>query len=155
MRRRLFIKGLRGTCLIFLVIGPATLTGCGPGKGALSGKVSYQGKPLPGGFITIVPEKGTAAQTVQGKIETDGTYSVSNIIAGPVKIGVQGLETPKYAEAMIPPSEMATRGKDTLKASPKATQPAVKLPVDYGNPEKSGLRYTVTGGSQVYDIDLK
>jgi len=48
-------------------------------KGDVTGKVSFQGKPLTEGTVAFVPEKGNA---VSGKIGADGTYKVANVPAG-------------------------------------------------------------------------
>ncbi len=137
--------------LIFTLL----VVGCGRSKGTLSGKVTYRGAPLPGGSITIVPEKGNAAQTVSGKIESNGTYSVSNVPVGAVKVSIRVSEPTPFAEARIPPSEMAAKGNEAVKPRANPAQPTVRLPLEYSDPEKSGLRYTINGGSQTQDIDLK
>jgi hypothetical protein len=56
-------------CLFFLA-------GCGSSVNSVAGKVSYQGQPVTGGSITLVPEAGggkPAAANVQG----DGTFAMA------------------------------------------------------------------------------
>jgi hypothetical protein len=147
-------RRVRGASVILFLLLFMPLVGCGHAKGKLSGKVTYRGTALPGGSITIVPENGTASQTVSAKIESDGSYSAANVPAGAVKVGIRTLEPAPFAEARVPPSEVG-QGKDGLKGRGTVAQPTVKLPPEYSDPDKSGLRYTITGGSQVQDIDLK
>jgi len=58
----------------FVVLG---CTGCGTGKPAVapvSGKVTYQGKPLKFGQVFFHPEAGTQGR---GKIQSDGTFTLT------------------------------------------------------------------------------
>jgi hypothetical protein len=52
--------------------------------GTITGMVTFQGKPLTGGFVTFVTEKGKA----DAKINADGTYRVRGVPVGPAKIVV-------------------------------------------------------------------
>jgi hypothetical protein len=131
-------------CLLMAAIG------CGSAEGTISGTVSYQGKPLPGGSLTFVPEKGNGV--FRGNIEKDGKYRINKIAAGPMKIAVQAAQAPRHPGAQVPPSEMSKGG---AKAPAVAPGDYVKIPAAYGDPEKSGLRCTVTGGSQTHDIKLE
>jgi hypothetical protein len=52
------------------------LAGCGSSVNSVTGKVSYQGQPVTGGSVTLVPETGggkPAAANVQG----DGTFAMT------------------------------------------------------------------------------
>jgi hypothetical protein len=131
-----------------------SILGCGHPKGTVSGIVTYKDKPLPGGFITFVPEQGSGSYS--GKIQQDGSYRVADIPAGPVKIGVQAPQAPKHAESMISPVDIAKGAKPGAKgAAPASGTTYVNIPPSYSDPEKSGLRLTVTGGSQEHNIPLK
>lgn len=124
-------------------------TGCGgQGKGTVSGKVAYQGKPLPSGFVTFVPEKGTP---VHADIQSDGSYRIENVPIGPVKIGVQ----PKSAQNTLQSFPMPRNPKDYGKLQAVMTKKETQIPPQYADPNKSGLTYTVRQGQQQYDIALK
>ncbi|MGH7170553.1 MAG: carboxypeptidase-like regulatory domain-containing protein [Gemmataceae bacterium] len=131
--------------------GLLLILGCSGGKGTVSGKVTYQDKPLPGGFITFIRDAGGS---YFAKIDKDGIYRVPNIPSGPTIICVRALEPPRHPEGMIPPSEIVKRGKDALK-SPATSGSYVLIPAKYGDAEKSGLTLDVKGGSQEYNIPLK
>lgn len=124
-------------------------TGCGgEAKGTVSGKVTYQGKPLPGGFVTFVPDNGAP---VHSDIQSDGTYRIDKAPVGSVKISIQ----PKSEQDASQSSGMPRNPKDYGKLQPAMTEAKSSIPPKYGNPNQSGLTYTVVKGSQQHDIDLK
>jgi hypothetical protein len=132
--------------------------GCGGPKGDVSGKVTYQGKPLLGGTVTFF----AADNKVVGSspISADGDYSIAKVPTGEVKITVSA---PPFVIGgpNAPPPFM---GKATGKPNPQLTKeramksqslPRVQIPGKYKIPEQSGLTYTVQSGKQEYSIDLK
>jgi hypothetical protein len=125
-------------------------TGCGgQAKGTVSGTVTYQGKQLPSGMVTFVPEKGAP---LYSPIQSDGSYRMENVPAGPVKIGVQ----PKTAQAtQDAPSAMPRNPADYGKVKTAQSKSDAPIPPKYADPNQSGLTYTVTQGSQQHDIVLK
>lgn len=134
--------------------------GCGS-KGTVSGKVFYQGKPLPGGGrVTFLQEKG-AFNSVIGE---DGSYRVTGLLPGSATITVSSPDPPQPAKES--PMEKAAAGKSKLTpemvegmkhmGDPEAgKRKYVAIPSQYKDPEKSGLTCTVQGGSQNFDIQLK
>lgn len=146
---------LRRGWLVLLLVLPV---GCSSSKGTISGKITYQGKPLAAGTITLVPEKGGGG--FSGPIR-NGEYKVEGVPPGPVKIAVSTSSTPKSAIGkMQPPPEVmksairdrpAEQADDSAKPSASA---AVPIPRKFQDPETSGLTYTVQSGNQVHDIDI-
>jgi hypothetical protein len=136
--------------------------------GEVSGKVTYKGKSLKGGSITFtIPGKGSVA----AQIAEDGSYTVAQVPAGEARIAVETKSVGPPAKApgpmafmrgppkMTPPKE-SDLPKDAH--APMSTAPPkadlkryVPIPDQYGDPEKSGLTFKVTGGAQTHDIDLK
>ena len=142
--------------------GPVLLlllaAGCSS-KGTVTGKITYQGKPLPAGWVTFMPEQGGGAFTSDIH---DGEYKVTKVPPGPAKIAV---DTPSESG---PPSQFIMKMQLPAEVQPKgapgqspeefgklsnAPKP-VPIPKKYRDPSTSGLSYTVTSGSQVHDIDL-
>lgn len=76
------------SALCFLLGGAACLAviGCGAGKGDVTGKVTFKGEPLKGGYVSFVSESGGPSFT--GTINDDGTYLVPNVQAGKYKVCV-------------------------------------------------------------------
>lgn len=142
--------------------------GCGS-KGNITGKVTYNGKPLTGGMVTFLPEEGKAA--FNAKIDKEGNYHLAKVSIGKMRIGVVSLSS------RLPPSPMMAKMMKEMKAKKKEftkeeldKMPAeyretlspsselaneVPIPKQYNDPEKSGLEYTVIGGEQEYNIELK
>jgi hypothetical protein len=117
--------------------------GCGKNTGNVSGKISYQGKPLPGGYVNFMSE-GEQGNFKTSPIKEDGSYSVSALPVGPAKISIQGLAARRLAD--LP----GQGGKVE-----KIQQKEVFVPDKYGNTDTSGLKYEVKSGSQSHDIELK
>jgi hypothetical protein len=129
--------------------------GCGS-KGTITGTVSYQGKPLPSGSVMFVPQTGTP---VTATID-DGKYTVEKVPTGPAKIGVTSVNfdapSGQMAQMMMPPKDapIPPEARKAMEARGQGKK-GIKIPENYGDPEKSGLTHTVTGGQQVHDIPLK
>jgi hypothetical protein len=152
------IGNLRGRGWLLLL---AVCAGCSSSsQGTISGKVTYQGKPVPAGTVVFVPQVQGGSFVAHIR---DGEYKVENCPVGPAKIAVS---TPANTDPMKrmmgskmkrPPEieEKLGRGGSADGSSSSPTDaPAVSIPPRYQDPEKSGLSYTVTSGSQVHDIDI-
>jgi hypothetical protein len=74
-----------------LLVSPAALS-AQPTTGTVTGKVTYQGKPLVEGTVTFL----TRVAKTSSKIHPDGRYKVSGIPVGPAFIRVEsrGLAVP-------------------------------------------------------------
>jgi hypothetical protein len=113
--------------------------GCGAKTGTVSGKVTYKGEPVPGGFINFLPQTGPdQGRVFSSTIDESGSYQVAGVPVGPVKIIIQD---PGGRPPMNKPKEK--------KAPPR------KYPKRYGTLEGSDLTYAVVGGSQQHDVKLK
>jgi hypothetical protein len=128
------------------------MAGCGssraPQHAEVSGKVLFQGKPLPGGQITFVALKGGFPAV--GTIDENGDYQVKAPL-GEVEISV--------TNRMLQPRGAAAGGASRLaKAQAGENQPVkgryVQLPPQYEDPHASGLKYTVKRGPQTHDVEL-
>jgi len=107
--------------------------------GTVSGKVTYKGEAVPGGFVNFVPESGAQEGTVfSSAIDANGYYTATGVPVGPVKVLVQN------------PGGAPLKSAQGVKPAPRK-----QYPTRYATPESSDLTLTVGGGSQTYDIDLK
>jgi len=137
------------------------VAGCGDRAVAVRGKVTYQGKPLTGGSVTLV---GPTGLVYSGAVQPDGTYAIEGVPAGSVKVGVTG--PPARATAKpAPGGRDGGRGGDaTSRGAPDAAAPAptpaapsgpsVSVPPQFADPNGSGLTATVEAGKPL-DIDVK
>jgi hypothetical protein len=125
------------------VLGVAVLglVGCGSQGSSVSGKVTYQGKPLTSGFVMFHPAEGPV---LQSPIAADGTYRIEGAAAGRVNVAVTGPSKP-------------VAGPDGVSADADAPAgPQVYIPEKYGMLETAGLAYDVTGAAtQSHDIALE
>jgi hypothetical protein len=134
-------------CLLLVALG--LLLGCGHGSDlprvTVSGKVSYQGRPIPEGLIAFVPIKETKGPT-SSAIITNGVYDVT--AAGGVPLGTHRVEI----QAFRP-----------LGTSPKQFRPPAlqdREPREQYLPEKYNRQSTLEvsigdKAKQVQDFDLK
>lgn len=137
-----------------LPLGLLTLTtGCGEKNASsaehaeVTGKVLFQGKPLPGGKVSFVAINGGFASS--GLIDENGNYQIKAPV-GDVEIGVTN---------QMLQSKSGPKGPKVLKKA-EATEHQrvkgrwVKIPSQYEDAHNSGLKYTVKPGAQTHDIEL-
>jgi hypothetical protein len=127
--------------LALLALAP----GCGPGVGTAAGKVTYQGKPVVWGSVTLRAADGSMHQI---GINPDGTYRLDRVPVGPAQVGVSSPD-PK------PSARLREGGEARLRAFPPPPPPGAwfPLPAKYADPATSGVTMQVGGGPA--DIDLK
>ena len=137
---------------VVLLAAALAAAGCGEGRNCtLTGKVSYQGKPVVYGVVLVQCADGTRSAT---NIRPDGSYTVERLLAGPVKIGVNSPEPPD------PAAQPGRAAQPARPAGPPANPPAVdkskwfKVPDEFGDAETSGKTTTVAAGTTHFDIQL-
>jgi hypothetical protein len=123
----------------------ALVVGCG-GRGDVSGKVTYQGKPLVWGTVQF---EGSDGILKQANIKSDGSYSVPSVASGEAKVAVSSINPTS--------SDFQPRVVEGRPAPPP--RPQVKgwfpIPEKFAAPHTSGLKYTIKSGANSIDIDLK
>jgi len=131
------------------------LVGCSrdpnlPKLGKVTGKVTYNGKPVTSGHVVFTPAEGKGGETGQtatGEIASDGGYEMTTFNTGDGAILGQHIVTVQVRSGEMP------------KPKPDSTidyvLPKSALPSTYSSAEKSPLRYTVKEGSNTYNIELK
>jgi hypothetical protein len=111
-----------------------------PETGAtLEGTVTYGGEKLQ--FAMILVQTADASAT--GRIGDDGRYRVENVPVGEVMIGVN-----TSAARGDYQSKIMAAGQVKPATPPKF----IDVPEKYFDPEKSGVKTTVTKGANTYDI---
>lgn len=128
---------------LLLLLG--IVPGCGPGLSSVSGKVTYQGKPVVWGSVTLKAADGSIHQI---GINTDGTYRLEGVPAGPAVVAVSSPDPAPSPRAKALADPRAPAGPPPV--PPGAWFP---LPARYADPATSGL--TLQVGSGPADIDLK
>jgi hypothetical protein len=130
---------------LILLFAVAAATGCGQEAkvGRVHGTVRLDGKPLATGIVRFIPDAGRAAN---GKIQSDGTYSLGTFsqadgaILGPHKVAIIANEA----------------GGDDRPAYEHVNQKTRALvPERYMAIGTSGLTFEVKPGDNQADFDLK
>lgn len=134
--------------LVTLLTGP-TLVGCSGNSdqlptGEVHGTVSYQGKPLPTGSVTFIPDgPGKAAA---GEIQADGTYTLTTYSQGDgATIGSHKVMIISEKDTSELPAESAEANTDLS-----------LIPEKYGmSPKTSGLTAEVKEGDNEINFNLE
>jgi hypothetical protein len=136
-----------------LLVVLLSLTGCGGKRtGFVTGKVTYQGRPLTSGAITFHGEDG---RTDSGAINAEGNYVVPNAPTGAVKVTVVVRVVKSIAPPRSGPGGTATKHPDEGKQPRAPAVVPVVIPARYEDPDKSGLTFQVRAGKQTIDVPLE
>lgn len=132
------------------------VAGCGGGTANVSGKVTFNGKPVVYGTVVVIGADGSSKS---GTIQPDGSYRVSGVALGAAKVAVSSPPPPGSEQA-----RKQFRAKDDAPDKPPLEPQApaseevirnwVAIPDKYGDPNKSEITVSVKSG-QSLDIDLK
>ena len=70
--------------VLFGLLACASFTGCnqGPEIVPVSGQITIEGKPLQGGFITVMPNIDGKGRPALGAINSDGTFELTTNLNG-------------------------------------------------------------------------
>jgi hypothetical protein len=121
------------------------LSGCGSsGKPlyAVSGRVSFQGKPVTAGIIRFSNPEAAIDMTTE--IHADGAYEV-------VMGRGAGLPQGIYGIAILPPMVDRPIGS----AQPATAPVCLDIPARYRQPSTSGFTLTVQARHNVLDLDMQ
>lgn len=127
--------------------------GCGPARTDVTGTVSYKGKPVVYGTVSVI---GLDQMTYYGTIRENGTFSVSGVPVGALKLGV--FSPDPYFEPPISAAEKA-RHEEARRASgiPIPPKPPkgkwFQLPGKYADPLSSGL--TAEASAKNASVELR
>lgn len=123
--------------------------GCGAGRADVAGKVTYKGKLLATGTVSMVGPDGIVRQ---GAINPDGSYTVTGVAAGKVQIGV-------LSPRPVADVRGGRRGGGNRLAPPADAAPATSgwfaIPTTFQEPSTSGLSTVLASGSNQHDIKLE
>jgi hypothetical protein len=140
-----------------LIIG--AMAGCGDaGVATVTGKVTFQSKPIVFGTVSII---GPDGMTQSGPIQPDGSFSVAGVRVGEGKVAVTSLKPPDGTDGKAKRGGRDAGGHDDERAmKPEAAAPAdvlknwFPIPSKYGDHKQSGLTVPVGDGKPV-TIDLQ
>jgi hypothetical protein len=141
---------------VILLAGLLLAAGCAGGTD-VTGKVTYQGKPVVYGSVVLTGPDGLPKAAA---IQPDGSFTVKKAKPGQTKVAVSsppppGANVPKTAPKG---GREADEDRRPPTAEPPAPPEVIKnwfpLPDNFGDPEKSGVTVDVKAGAPV-EITLK
>ena len=143
----------RSAMVLVAMVASLQATSCGPSTGSISGKVYYKDAPLKGGNVTFV---AADKKSYMAEIGEDGSYTIhEKMPAGDVKIAVETDSLKQQATLPRYSAPADNKGDYKPPDSAAAAKRYVKIPEKYASAETSGLKYTVKGGKQEFDIKLE
>jgi hypothetical protein len=148
--------------LIVFVASAFLCSGCS-GKGEIKGKVTYQGKTVVYGTVTLIDSEGVPHP---GVIDPDGNYTIRNLPVGLAKLAVNSPD-PKVVHDQVaalqsgrpqradqaPKKDGANRG-NLPDLDPEVKKKWFEIPPKLGDPDNSGLTIEVKSGQNPHDIPL-
>jgi hypothetical protein len=145
-----------------LVLILPLVAGCGAGEGKVSGRVLFEGAPLPAGRVTFRPAD-SRVNSVSVELDEQGNYQAV-LPAGEVKVSVDNSEwepQPSLGPGPLPPG-LPPEVKKAIAGSAKPKEGGgrgskryVKIPERYHQLETSELQFTVVRGEMKKDLELK
>ncbi len=130
--------------------------GCGARVGNLSGEVLLDNTPLPAGRVSVLCEVDD--KPVHFSIIREGRYRFEEIPVGPAIITVEtfppSIPGPAPPSAAAPLNELPVDGMEEIEKV-ELLGAYIPIPARFRDPEKSGLKVTITGGEQTYDLHLQ
>ena len=139
---------MRNALCAAAVTAALVASGCGDvPRSNIHGTVKYQGRPLASGMVIFLAKDN---KTHLVDLNPDGTYQVTGVARGPVKVSIQQLQPRPY-----PKSEQAADEKDQARrpSEPKSIGP--RIPASYADPEQSGLLFELREPDQEWSVDLQ
>src|SRR5262249_32660837 len=124
-------------------------------RGDVQGKVSCGGRPIIYGSVVLI---GSDDMPVTGRINSDGTYAVSGVLVGAVRVAVGSPDpaTPLHdRETPEGRKHKAPLPKPRLLAPEVDRRKWFRLPKQYELADTSGITITIHEGDNTFDIELK
>jgi hypothetical protein len=141
-----------------LLLAACATVGCGKAVGDVTGKVTYQNKALPFGWVKL---HGSDGLFREAKIEAGGTYRFTGVPVGEAKFMVSCID-PKIEQFM---QGLIARQRGGDGKAPRVQVPAQSeeemfakfylIPREYEDFTKSKLVFQVQRGENTIDLDLK
>lgn len=134
--------------LAFVMTGMLYLVGCGTAT-TVSGTVTYDGQPVPDGWVTFLPADGKG-QEAGGQI-TDGKYHVTEISPGEKTVQIIGVQEVPFV-ASSEEMERQSRENPRIAGGRDLVYPADTIPPDA---EGNNQHVVVKEGAQTLAFELK
>lgn len=148
--------------IVLVSISIVLLMGCTSKRstnGSISGKLTYNGKPVNGALLRLIPAS-KEGEEVRIPVTQEGTYSSTGVPAGDYKVVIQGTQLPPDVEKTM---KQMPKGMDPAKAEEMKQKfqqshqevPTIPFPNKYKKADTTDLKWTITQGKQELNLDLK
>jgi hypothetical protein len=135
----------------WLLLSILVLTACGCSRTAtVTGKVTYQGRPVVHGFVTFLSAQETARS---GVIQPDGSYTVENVPLGRMRITVFS-RNPAKGRSTVRVEQPAETGDKKAGSGKPTVAGWFPLPPKFEAVATSGLTCTVDARTMRHDLEL-
>jgi hypothetical protein len=136
--------------LIYILLVPILFSlGCGVSKRkttTITGKITADGKPVTVGAIYF---HGANNQIAMGTIGKDGTFTVTDVPLGEVRVSLQVRDPGVYTQDLKRGPQIAADG--TTPTPPGVTSVLPK----YADPDSSGLKYSITESTKNIEVKIE
>jgi hypothetical protein len=122
--------------------------GCGVGgdnPASVSGRVTFNGKPVTSGVVVLVGAGGKASDP--GTVQPDGAFSIAKSPAGKVKVAFDNPTPPRVVNE---PGVANPEAKEQAETAARYTP----TPQQYKNPDQSGVTLDLKAGKNE-NIEIK
>lgn len=137
-----------------LALGLTSLSGCGKSTTRVNGKVTYRGKPVVVGNVTIIASDNMSHA---GLIQPGGDFTIENVPPGPCRIGVTSNNPTSQNGRKSARVQSAGKGVEVKFTPPKEGDTTsagwFEIPQKYSDPVNSGLTGEIVAGTPL-NIDL-
>jgi hypothetical protein len=145
-------RGHWSWALLFAAVALA-VAGCGgDGKVSVSGVVTLDGQPVEGAVVTFIPVEKNQGQFAHGTTDKDGAFQLSTTKPNDGAFPGEYKVTVVYAEGAEPPPAGGVReafaGFQKAQGQ-KRKAPKYRIPDEYGDPARTGLRQKVPAEGRV------
>ncbi len=143
----------RTLCLLIVLLIGMLAVGCGSDTSkpaAVSGRVTYKGKPVPKANVSFTPVEGTS-RAASGLSDSNGYFTLGTFSTN------DGALIGKYRVSIIArgPDRQPKAG-ESMSGMPGEMMPGDPvIPTKYFAPDSSGLTFEVKRGSNRADFELK
>jgi hypothetical protein len=142
---------MRALLMATLLAAPLLLPGCDAPRSRVHGTVKVQGRPVTGGTIIFQTKD---PQAFAAELKADGSYEVSGLPRGTIRVSVQPLPPKGPGKSVGGPGGAAP---DPAKQAPPdpPPPPGPVVPTLYADANTSGLSFELKDQDQEYSVDLK
>jgi hypothetical protein len=141
--------------LVWVCVGLLVLAGCGSGRskpGAVSGKLTYKGKPVGNAALLLYPAGGNLTNPITIPVDADGEFRIVDTPAAEYKVVVQGTAGATEADTKGMSPENAAKAKEML--GRMNTAATIPFPNKYKDARTTDLKCTITEKNQTMDLEL-